>query len=822
MIRILLLKISKIIPIVLCLYLVPLRLMALNQVSHTFYFDANLLSIDTIVINDDSYINVNYDDFNKFGEVGHPSLPFKMVSFSVPYNAYNFRVTISNTQVGYCILSYPVVPQQPQNSSNEEEPPFLSPSDSIYSINSFYPSAYAKVESNGYCLGLNNVVNVMLFPVAVNTYNNRLNFCRKMKVTLRYDLSDFPLNMTPLTRVNIEDKQEDLETVKSMVINSSDVENFTYNGNSTDWNGWNYIDTTSNSMSQNPAYMGSDTCSLPCPKYIIITADSLKTHLKRLVAYKQLKGLSTEIVTVESILSHPFFSQGDKSKLGDTCTFITDSAGIIRAYLKYAFKKGSKYVLFAGKGVPFRYGQSDSLSTDDSYLPTDLYYSELSSNWNITNDGRYGIIKEYRNSFSQENEDKTVCFDYHPELYVGRLPASNLNQFNCYTDKLFRYELNPGAGDYEYLLKPFIYSMPSGGHVTSQLSYVDLINHELSAFAVFTTILRGSSYYHYPTGAQFIDVINQCKPGIVTFYAHGSPIAIKVDSYGNTNHHRVLALDEYDNGSSGINQSESLNGLDNIQNKYYPTIMLANSCTTMPFDIYANYNKMNMGESFVLGKDYGGPAYVGHTRASSDGGQLFPKVIRQLTYFYYEPKIGKALAEAKEGYNNLYADMITNLFGDPEMDVWTSYPQTFDTVQVKRQENCILITKLPSDAKKIISISSPSQSRTITVYEKNCTITDVNPNSNIMINHKKYIPYIAPLLVQNYEYNKSSYMITNQFIAGNHVDQNRTYGNVSVKTGTHCEIEILKDARLASGFKVERGALFKIMPSSADIYGIHH
>lgn len=797
------------------------------QVSHTFNYPvAGHLTMDTLMIDNNNYIRINYDSLGRTGEVGAPSLPFEVVSFSVPYNACNFTVSISNTQIGNTTLAFPVIPQQPQYSINDEtNHPFTLPLDSIYSTNSFYPSINARVISNGFYMGGNNVVNIIIFPISVNPYTNRLKFYKKMKVTLHYDLSSNPQDMSPMTRINSADSQEDINLVKSMVINSSNVESNAYNGSSILWNGWDLIDTTG-LVYPDPLPMEIDTCTMLCRRYMIITTNSMKPFIKRFEAYRRLKGLPVGVVTVEQILSHPNFSQGDKAKLGDGYTYIADSAGIIRAYLKYAFKKGTQYVMFAGKGVPFRYGQNPNNTGDERFLPSDLYYSELSSNWNITNDGRYGVFTEYRNCYNNAvNSDKNVYFDYEPELYVSRLPATTKTQFNNYTDKLLRYELNPGAGDYQYLLKPFIFNMSNNGYIIGNYDFADEMNHELSAFSINTTIMRESPYFHYPTGAQFIDGINLNNSGIITFKAHGTPISIEVDGYGTTGNHRVQALDYYDLGySQNYYECENLNGFDNLQNMHYPSIMIANSCTTMPFDTYTNqsinytYNQMNLGESFVLGKDYGGPVYLGYTRESVSNGELFLSFINRLRSNRFP--VGKAIATAKnkDGFSDLRTAMITNLFGDPEMDVWTSFPLTFDTVQVVRTDNSIVITKMPSNEKRI-SISSPAESKLMSVYEKQYTITDVDPNSNIMINNHYNIPYIAPLLVQNCEYNKSGYMITDRFIAGNHVDDNRTYGNVSVKSGTSCEIEILNDARFYPGFKVEQGCVFKILPSTADIYG---
>ena len=114
----------------------------------------------------------------------------------------------------------------------------------------------------------------------------------------------------------------------------------------------------------------------------------------------------------------------------------------------------------------------------------------------------------------------------------------------------------------------------------------------------------------------------------------------------------------------------------------------------------------------------------------------------------------------------------------------------------------------------------------VTIYDDwwNAVITDTKVGGGTIdvssLSSGDYvIPHIEPLLLQNCIYNESGYMITDRFIAGNHVDANRTFGDVTIPTGTMCEVEILKDARLYSGFKVENGSVFKILPSTADIYG---
>ena len=49
--------------------------------------------------------------------------------------------------------------------------------------------------------------------------------------------------------------------------------------------------------------------------------------------------------------------------------------------------------------------------------------------------------------------------------------------------------------------------------------------------------------------------------------------------------------------------------------------------------------------------------------------------------------------------------------------------------------------------------------------------------------------------------------------AGSQVDPNRTIGDVIIPAGTDYEVEFFGEARLMPGFQVEKGAVFKLIPS---------
>ena len=88
------------------------------------------------------------------------------------------------------------------------------------------------------------------------------------------------------------------------------------------------------------------------------------------------------------------------------------------------------------------------------------------------------------------------------------------------------------------------------------------------------------------------------------------------------------------------------------------------------------------------------------------------------------------------------------------------------------------------------------------------TINDVSPNGTVMLYKHNYLPYIAPLLIQNTTISHSQYVIADEVKMGKAVDVNRAKGSVTIPNGVNYEIEALGKVTLGAGFKVERGASF--------------
>lgn len=375
-----------------------------------------------------TYTTVRYDELFSINSPGMPSLPVDYIHFSVPYNATDFSVTLTvGSSIQYAIPHKLYPCQEPRYTIDSLESNITLPDSIVYNSGQYYPSRRAWVVNDGFIAGENHIVKVAVMPFTYlhTATQDKLRKNRNVTITLNYIISD-TVSVYPLVRKKESRRNEGYKYAKSLVVNANSVIDNAMTSISLDNMGiqytgnipilsLNYIDSIYYSHENNNfSYL------YPNYDYIIITVDSLKRSLKRLSAYKRQKGYNVGIVTVEEIISEdtslPWYQNIKANQMND-------SARIIREYLKYAYCIGdAKFVILAGKDVPFKYGWFNS-------VPTDQYYIDLSSEWE----------KPY--------------LETYPELFVGRIIAKKTHQIKNFTDKLLRYELNPGNGDYTYLKK---------------------------------------------------------------------------------------------------------------------------------------------------------------------------------------------------------------------------------------------------------------------------------------------------------------------------------------------------------------------------------
>ena len=518
--------------LIICLLLFVVQRSFGENITQKIHFSQKELKCGTITGEDGLvYSFLSYQGTEKdYYNVGAPALPVKYTTMTLPYTADDITLHIRHFNVMSCTIANRIYPiQEPEATSLEKFPKrFVVCDTHIYDSVEPYPSEQAKivgVSCTGY--GDRHVV-VAVYPVIYIPSENRYEFSEDIELTLTYNQSS--KRAEALTRKN----------------RSVDI-------------------------------------GIPFYEYCVITSQNLKDAFTRLVAWKREKGLNAGVVCKENILNNAYIA-------GDTVSSIYDDAGKIRQYLQYAYASGvTKYVLFGGNDsiLPIRYGTDftfvNSTQIQDP-IPSDLYFSELNSNWNKDGDIYYG----------EGNENK----DYESELYVGRLLCTNSQEIQNYTDKLLRYEMNPGNGDFSYLKKALYTQVDQmqNGHeqntIAAQLQTIFPIDTIYSEMP--------SGYAPHPTAPYGNDVIAELNQryGYASWGGHGNPtsITVKSDSCAKDPMYAITSVQ----GNIPYVVQETANGLNNLTNKDYPMFVYSTACTITPFDVFSQYAAFRIWGNLLL------------------------------------------------------------------------------------------------------------------------------------------------------------------------------------------------------------------------------
>lgn len=148
-------------------------------------------------------------------------------------------------------------------------------------------------------------------------------------------------------------------------------------------------------------------------EYVVITPEEFEGTAQKLADYRNSKGLSATVVTLEDI--YEAFNYGLASPLA------------VRDFLAYAYSRSSgkkpKYAVLIGKGT---YDYKDYLGHGDNLFPVILAQ---------TPQGLFAADKEFGDVTGK---------DGLPEIAVGRLPAVTDNELQSMIDKIKAYENGQG------------------------------------------------------------------------------------------------------------------------------------------------------------------------------------------------------------------------------------------------------------------------------------------------------------------------------------------------------------------------------------------
>ena len=370
----------------------------------------------------------------------------------------------------------------------------------------------------------------------------------------------------------------------------------------------------------------------------------------------------------------------------------SDNAEKIRNLIKeYYENENIQWVLLAGDAeedlIPIRYsynpdtvvvsGQTEYLGWNEYYKPTDFYYSALSGTWDDDGDGKWGENPENNGNSIDE-------INWTPNVYVGRLPASNASELQIMVNKTLKYEINPENGTWmnKMLLAGGVSSFDPPEDEARLTEYIwqnYVLNHMNFTHLAKTTSSFTPSVPPEPNildnlnGISFINGVNEGYSTII-IAGHADPTLI-TDASGVRYYTNTDAF-----SSSNINM---------------PSLIYADACTTSSYD----QGDSSIGERMIKRLDAGAIGYIGGLRVTwyLDNDTKLEKLNRGNAKLFWKQffeemdfQQGKALYNSKVAYlNSDYfqrgetsinlewqrKNMLTyNLLGDPEVDIYTDIP----------------------------------------------------------------------------------------------------------------------------------------------------
>jgi|GEM_PF-2125393 len=358
--------------------------------------------------------------------------------------------------------------------------------------------------------------------------------------------------------------------------------------------------------------MGTSCSRPPAPSYdgygyLIIAPQTAMTAVQNFADYKESKGLLVDLVSLGEILTG---SPGD------------DDPERIRNYIREysALTPEREFVLLVGSidTIPMRMAHTDPDNHDESDVPTDFYYENLTGNWDADGDGYFG---EYGEDMDQATED------YRAEVLVGRIPWDEYEEIQSICDTIIQYEedtsprmkhaLVAGATievDCDFPLPlslgEELYNKPSGYETTSLYEDCPIADPDYEL-----------------TMENFLGQWTAIDPGYVFMGSHGNAYGAYYDSPGG-----VPFISTY-----------------NLPQGAQPAVVATAGCTIGSPDSYSP----SLGR--VLVREGIGASYLGASRLTGFGDNPLPvlfggSVLTESLLWKRE-----SLAEAKVGFIEYYA-----------------------------------------------------------------------------------------------------------------------------------------------------------------------
>ena len=729
------------------------------EINHVINISPDMVKLSLLEQDSLWVTEIEIDGFNPISIPQLPHIPMADISYAIPANVRS--VNVKSLEFGE-VMSYPITAPIALSPKEELSPDFIDKETYIQSL--YDPQNIIKTIDS--YKGINNVVRFSI-PLAV-IHSDHVDIYKSIYITLDYDQNEeqsVDLRIqNPTYYINSGEYDIDIRTLKDLVENPQDVNEDAYTLQKNKVRAQSFSTSTDNWNGEVQAY-----------QYCIVTPKKFANAFRRVASIKRAKGINAGVVYLENILSDERFKNGTL-KPSNSSPEVT-----LREFLYWSYINGCRYALLGGKPplVPAAYAISDSPNDDsfknfddfienksewwEYYIPTDLYFSNFDNNWDSDGDGLYG-----------EPNDK---LSYNSQLAIGRLPCTKEEEIINYVHKLEFYELGFGGSLKHYGKCHSIlasYYKESAYNSVKEF-YKDIVSSCSNVFesATFYSPFHNYGEEYFPlTGQKAVAILNREAPCFINVHGHGNPTGFGFDKDDRPNNiwkpYGVNALDS----EPKYHWDEEGNGLDCMDNFGMPSILYASSCTIMPFDCpkYDNYGyfssdyddiSCNFGESFVLGKNYGGVAMIGNTRYGwiLDGKRFSEYFLDNMSNSAgMSPTdrndIFKIMNSAKVKTNHDFTSKAMNIFGDPSLCIRNNDPvnltncfsitRTMDGTIIDRNNNANGLDNAAFYELAVVSSTGNNYSKSALI-DYGIEDKSIDPNDMVYICQWDAIPYVSDL-----------------------------------------------------------------------------
>ncbi len=482
--------------------------------------------------------------------------------------------------------------QKPVPLSHPELHKFTPPNSITYGSNKSYPSVDLEFSPSGVKSNF-RLVGIVIYPLHYIPAQRKLILTKSLTIQIEYEENKY--SEMPLTEMQLKIFSDD---IRPLIVNKEDLFRFS-------------------------PPMRRDINEV---NYVIITTEALSSSVNPLVEWRTKVGWRAEVTTTNWIYNH-YSGYDNQEKIRN---FIKD----------YFTNKGLIWVLIIGDAdlVPVRKAYLPYYG--NSYIATDLYYSDLDGTWDANNNHLYG-------EFNGDN------VDLYSDVYVGRIPVNNTTNVSNYISKLNKYEKNPPIQYLERILLPSVMLFP-------QYGYHGRVVNNLIAEAADHAGWNNLKLEDPGTG-EVLDYLN--------YGFHFCHIA----SHGNW----------YAMGYQDGTPIFHINEVNNLTNEPQYTILSSIACYTGDFDEHDC-----IAEALVNKYPGGCIATIMNTRYGWGNPPVMgPSELLNLEFHhsffwssYHIPFLGSFFSGAKDCYRNQilndqvwrYCGYELMLFGDPALPMWES------------------------------------------------------------------------------------------------------------------------------------------------------